>query len=342
MALVTYLIPELSKVKVTAFPLVAGELGISLIGDWDYPRYSLAAEAYQPGRVTGTFEYPGYTASGFVTDGAPFLPPVYLFASPALVIIEALPLGADSVRLSQPLAGQWNYPKYGASGRVEFVGVGVGAWDYPGYSAEGVIQQNGAVFGDWEYPKYDAFGGSISAEGRFLYPGYSADGFVASGSIGDWFYPRYEFEGGIVEVPDNAVMADFVYSSYEAEAEVIQQISGVLVANYWSYSASGVIGIQYGNAAWDYPGYDASGTVAQNGAVVGDWEYPGYSAEGIVDRYGLTDGAWDYPRYGFDGFIGFPGVGVGIWNYPTYQLSGTLGDKVTGKKRRQILVIRKW
>nr|DAF77153.1 MAG TPA: hypothetical protein [Caudoviricetes sp.] len=298
MALVTYLVPNPSKVKVTAFPLVIGEPTSSIVGDWEYPRYELSVEAFQPISVTGTFDYPGYSAFGVVTDGAPFLPPVYLFAPPALVIIEALPLDADIVRLSQPLAGQWGYPKYGVSGVLQFEGVGVGSWNYFGYSAEGVIQQNGAVTGEWDYPKYDAFGGSISAEGRFLYPGYSVTAFIASGTIGHWDYPRYGFDG--------------------------------------------VVGIQYGSGDWGYPGYSFSGITAQNGAVVGDWGYPGYYAEGIVDRYGLIDGAWDYPRYGFDGFIGFPGVGVGIWNYPTYQLSGTLGDKVTGKKRRQMLVIRKW
>lgn len=341
MAVVTYLIPRLLKVKVTAFPLEAAEAGISLIGDWQYPRYSLSMSAYQPFQVFGDWQYPGYSIAGVVTDGAPFLPPIYFEAFPAPVIIGGVPLEAEAVRLSQPLAGQWDYPRYGVIGRVEFVGVGVGAWDYLGYSADGVLQQNGAVFGDWEYPQYDAFGGAISGVGRWDYPQYSTDGLVSGGTIGDWEYRRYEFEGSVVKVPDNAVDAAFLYPPYEAETVVVQQISGVLVANYWSYTLAGQIGIQYGSGDWDYPGYSLEGVAAPNGAVFGDWEYPTYEASGSVEEYGFR-GELNYPTYGVDGFIGFPGVGVGIWNYPIYSLRGVIGDKVGGRRRRQFMVIRKW
>jgi hypothetical protein len=340
MALVTYLIPELSKVKVTAFPLEVAEAGIVGIGEWDYPRYSLEGSAYQPGRATGDWTYPSYSFVGYATDGAPYLPPIYLIAPPVTVKVTGEPIEYEPVRLSQPVAGVWDYPQYGLSGRVEFVGVAVGAWDYLRYSAEGVVQQDGAVIGDWEYPRYSLFGGANSAEGAWDYPRYGLDGFVSSGAIGDWEYSRYTLEGVIAEVPDNAVIADLVYPQYGLDGNLIQQNYGSLVADYWSYSMTGEVGIQYGDGELEYPTYGLSGEVVQYGSATGDWEYPRYSLDGVVDKYGFV-GEFNYPGYSMEGTVVFPGVGVGIWSYAlNYSVSGLI-VKANVRKRKQLMVVKR-
>ncbi|QBQ72025.1 virion-associated protein [Agrobacterium phage Milano] len=343
MAIVQYFIPKTLLVKATAIPLAEAEdPGLLLIGEWDYPGYSLIGQAYRDYQGVGVFDYPTYVVAGEVTDGAPYKPPLYLYSEPSVSKFSALPIDGEEFRISQPVAGAWGYPKYCARGTIVYVGVGVGSWDYPSlYSAEGTLQQNGAIVGEWDYPSYDMFGGAIESQGKWNYPSYYVEGSASGGTEGRFDYPTYEFEGSFVKVPDNAVYATLDYPTYFVEAEGVQQINATLVANYWSYSLRGTLETQYGIGEWDYPRYAFDGLAAANGQVVGEWDYPTYSVSGSIDKYGF-EGELNYPRYGFDGLVGFPGVAVGIWKYPGYQLNGVIGKPVIEKRRRQLTVTRTW
>lgn len=340
MALPVYLIPKRVSVHVTAAPLSMEEAGLSVVGDWQYPGYSATGSAYQPQQVSGDLVYAGYTASGFITDGAPFTPPIYLSPDVVNVKIHAEIPNISEFRISQPMAGEFNYSPYRMGGRIEYVGVGVGAWDYSPYQMGGSVLQNGAVTGDWEYRPYSLGGGSISGEIILEYPGYTLTGMGYSGFIGEWDYAPYQLDGAVVEVPDNAVDASLNYTPYELDGELLQTNFLTLTADYWSYSMSGFVALQYVTGVLTYPGYSMDGAAVQNGAVYGEWDYPTYEMSGSVEKYGFV-GELNYPGYTMDGLVGFPGVGVGIWRYDlNYSMSGLI-TKADIRKRRQFMVIKR-